>query len=75
VQYLKDFATDPFSSTLYDKVMTAFPDLKEVELEVEDVMAHFHYYYPDISLPKRPLPASLAFVPMSLLCKSSLIIW
>ncbi|MCR5658207.1 MAG: hypothetical protein K6G25_02655 [Bacteroidales bacterium] len=53
VQYLKDFATDPFSITLYDKVMTAFPDLKEVEPVVEDVMAHFHYYYPDISLPKK----------------------
>ena len=53
VQYLKDFATDPFSITLYDKVMTAFPDLKEVEPVVEDVMAHFHYYYPDISLPQK----------------------
>ena len=53
VQYLKDFATDPFSITLYDKVMTTFPDLKEVEPVVEDVMAHFHYYYPDISLPPK----------------------
>ena len=53
VQYLKDFATDPFSITLYDKVMTTFPDLKEVEPVVEDVMAHFHYYYPDISLPQK----------------------
>ena len=51
VQYLKDFATDPFSITLYDKVMTAFPDLNEVEPMVEDVMAHFHYYYPEIELP------------------------
>jgi hypothetical protein len=53
VQYLKDFATDPFSITLYDKVMAAFPDLKEVEPVVEDVMAPFHYYYPDISLPQK----------------------
>lgn len=53
VQYLKDFATDPFSITLYNKVMTAFPDLKEVEPMVEDVMAHFHYYYPDIQLPQK----------------------
>ena len=53
VQYLKDFATDPFSIILYDKVMTDFPDLKEVEPVVEDVMAYFHYYYPDISLPQK----------------------
>lgn len=53
VQYLKDFATDPFSITLYQKVKTVFSDLKEVETSVEDVFAYFHYYYPDIELPKK----------------------
>lgn len=53
VKYLKDFATDPFSVSLYNKVKAAFPDLKKVEPMVEDVMAHFHYYYPDIELPKK----------------------
>ena len=53
VQYLKDFATDPFSIILYKKVKVVFPDLKQVESEVEDVLAHFHYYYPDIELPKK----------------------
>ena len=53
VRYLKDFATDPFSVNLYNKVQAAFPDLKQVELVVEDVLAHFHYYYPDIELPKK----------------------
>ena len=51
VRYLKDFATDPFCISLYHKVKAAFPDLKQVEPLVEDVMAHFHYYYPDIELP------------------------
>lgn len=53
VQYLKDFATDPFSITLYNEVKADFPDLKKVEPMVEDVMAHFHHYYPDIELPKK----------------------
>ena len=53
VQYLKDFATDPFSISLYNQVKATFPDLKEVELLVEDVFAHFHYYYPDMELPKK----------------------
>ena len=53
VQYLKDFATDPFSITLYNEVKAAFPDLKKVEPMMEDVMAHFHHYYPDIELPKK----------------------
>ena len=53
VQYLKDFATDQFSINLYQKVKAAFPDLKEVEAMVKDVFAHFHYYYPDIELPKK----------------------
>ena len=53
VQYLKDFATDPFSITLYDKTKAAFPDLSQIEPLVEDVFAHFHYYYPEIELPKK----------------------
>ena len=53
VQYLKDFATDPFSIALYKKVKAAFPDLKQVEPLVEEVFAHFHQYYPDIELPKK----------------------
>ena len=53
VRYLKDFATDPFSIVLYDKVKSAFPDLWQVEPLVEDVLAHFHYYYPDIQLPRQ----------------------
>jgi hypothetical protein len=53
VQYLRDFATDPFSIFLYQKVKTVFPDLKQVEPMVEDVMAHFHHYYPEIQLPTK----------------------
>ena len=53
VNYLKDFAIDPFSIVLYNKVKAAFPDLKQVEPMVEQVLAHFHYYYPDVPLPKK----------------------
>ena len=53
VKYLKDFATDNYSISLYQKVKAIFPDLKEVERMVEDVFAHFHYYYPEITLPKK----------------------
>lgn len=53
VKYLIDFAVDPYSISLYQKVKTAFPDLRQVEPMVEDVFAHFHSYYPDISLPKK----------------------
>lgn len=53
VSYLKDFAIDPFSVVLYDKVKAAFPDLKRVEPIVEQVVARFHYYYPDVPLPRK----------------------
>ena len=53
VGYLKDFAVDPFSITLYNRVKSAFPDLRQVEPIVEGVLAHFHYYYPDIQLPTK----------------------
>lgn len=53
VRYLKDFAIDSFSVYLYNKVRTVFPDLTEVAPLVEDVFAHFHYYYPEVPLPTR----------------------
>ena len=53
VKYLKDFATDPYSIDLYNKVKAAFPDLKQVEPMMEDVFAHFHHYYPEIEIPKK----------------------
>lgn len=53
VQYLKDFATDEYMNILYEKVKTAFPNLDYVEKTVEDVYAHFNYYYPEIQLPKK----------------------
>lgn len=53
VQYLKDFATDPFSIFLYQKVKAVFPNLRQVKPMVEDVLAHFHYYYPEIQLPTK----------------------
>lgn len=51
VKYLKDFATDPYSITLYHKVKATFPDLMQVEPMVEDVLAHFRHYYPEFLLP------------------------
>jgi hypothetical protein len=53
VKYLKDFATDSYSISLYQKVKAAFPDLKEVEPMVEDMFAYFHHYYPEIELPTK----------------------
>ena len=51
VKYLKDFAIDSYCVNLYHKVKAAFPDLKLVQPMVENVFAHFHYYYPDINIP------------------------
>ena len=53
VKYLKDFAVDTFSVSLYHKVNKAFPDLHSVKSVVSDIYRHFRYYYPDIQLPTR----------------------
>ncbi|MBO7084034.1 MAG: hypothetical protein J6W30_09325 [Bacteroidales bacterium] len=53
VKFLKDFALDPFSVSLYQKVKAAYPDLHEVKTIVEGVYRHFNYYYPEIQLPEK----------------------
>lgn len=51
IKYLRDFAVDTFSISLYHKVKRVYPDLKEVGDMVCAVYRHFNYYYPDIVLP------------------------
>lgn len=53
VQYLKAFATDPFSNAVYEKVKQSFPNLDEVKPAVEKVLSNFHYYYPEIEIPEK----------------------
>lgn len=53
VKYLKDFAIDPFSLMLYQKVKDAFPNLNHVQSMVSVVYRRFNHYYPEISLPSR----------------------
>lgn len=51
VNYLKEFAIDPFEVSLYHKVKSAYPDLESVKEIVSTVYRHFNYYYPQIQLP------------------------
>ncbi len=51
VEYLRAFAVDPFSRSLYQKVKTAYPDLDWLNETVRSVYRHFNYYYPEIHLP------------------------
>lgn len=53
VRYVKDFAVDPMSVALYEKVKKAFPDLDEVKAIVGEVYRHFNYYYPETRLPDK----------------------
>lgn len=51
VQYLKGFAVDPMSVTLYHKVKEAYPELDGINEIVSSAYRHFNYYYPEITLP------------------------
>lgn len=53
VKYLKDFAVDPFSIIIYNKVKETYPNLNDVRAIVNGVYQHFNYYYPEIVLPRK----------------------
>lgn len=53
VKYLKDFAVDTLSVSLYNKVKKAYPDLDEVANAVGNVYRHFNYHFPEVTLPKQ----------------------
>lgn len=48
--YLRDFATDPFAQTLYQKVSGKYPTDESVGKHIEDVVARINYFYPDSRL-------------------------
>ena len=50
VQYLKDFATDPFSITLYEKVKAVFSDLKPVQIIDDQLVISLDWYLDDEEL-------------------------
>ncbi len=52
VKYLRDFAVDEFSVSLYNTVKRVYPDLNAVAEIVKGVYQHFNYYYPEIQLPR-----------------------
>lgn len=52
VQYLKDFAIDTLSRSLYQITKKQYPDLHEIKSIITDINRHFHYYYPEIELPQ-----------------------
>lgn len=52
VQYLRDFATDTLSRSLYQITKKQYPDLQAVKSIVSSVNQHFQYYYPEIELPQ-----------------------
>lgn len=51
VKYLRDFATDTFSISLYHKVTQMYPNLESVGDAIRAVYGHFNYYYPGTMLP------------------------
>jgi hypothetical protein len=53
VNYLKSFACDTFIISLYQKVQSYYPNLNTVEKEINTVLDHFNYYYPDVKLPDK----------------------
>jgi len=50
LSYLRDFATDPFARSIYQKVVSKYPDNESIESLVRDVIARINYYYPEKKL-------------------------
>jgi len=50
LSYLRDFATDPFAQTLYQKVSAKYPTDESVGKHIGDVVARINYFYPDSRL-------------------------
>jgi hypothetical protein len=48
---LKAYISDPIIREIYEDVMRAFPDLKDIEAELNAAMSYYLTYFPEDSLP------------------------
>lgn len=49
---LNHFFTNPYVLGLYDTVQTKYPDVKDLESELNEAFKHYKYYFPEKGLPK-----------------------
>ena len=49
--FLVKFCTDKLNNEVYEKVMDLYPDIKDLEDDLEDAFRHYKWYFPDASIP------------------------
>jgi len=50
-EYLVKFCTDKLNNEVYESVMKLYPDIEEIEEEMEKAFRHYRYYFPDAVIP------------------------
>lgn len=61
LEYFKGFITSPVYRAVYDTTQLVFPDLKEVEEELQQSLRYFRYYFPKAQAPERLITFNSAF--------------
>ena len=61
LEYLRGYVTSPVYRAVYDTTQLVYPDLEEVQEELQQALRYFRYYFPDVQAPKRLVTFSSAF--------------
>jgi hypothetical protein len=50
--YLKSFLTDYLNNEVYRVTMVVFPDLEELQIQLNNAFKRYHYHFPEMQIPE-----------------------
>lgn len=51
IKQLQEFLQDPIIRDIYKNVMTVYPNLDDITIEIEDALSYYKYYFPNATIP------------------------
>lgn len=61
MEYLRGFVTSPVYRAVYDTTQMVFPELDEVQEDLQQSLRYFRYYFPNVPAPERLVTFNSAF--------------
>lgn len=61
LEFLRGFVTSPVYRAVYDTTQMVYPDLDEVQEDLQQALRYFRYYFPEVPAPERLVTFNSAF--------------
>ena len=61
LEYLRGFVASPVYRAVYDTTQMVYPEMEELQEDLQQALRYFRYYFPDVQAPERLVTFNSAF--------------